>query len=292
VGVIATGVGCDGSASHGAYRAPPSPSPNHSPAHAPSPKPDPVGSRRIVAYYGAGSQTPALGVLGHGAPETAWARLQRQAAGYATPAHPVQPAFELISSVANATPGPDGMYRTRQSADVIDRYLRTVRRHRGLLILDIQPGRANFLPEAQALRKWLRQPDVGLALDPEWRMAPGQVPGKQIGSVSAAEVNVVSGWLDQLVAGHHLPTKLFLLHKFRSTMVRGESELINRPHLHEVVNMDGFGTQKEKLPKYRDFAAATNFDMGIKLFYKQDVGLMTPEQVMGLDPAPEVIDYQ
>lgn len=271
---------------------PPSPSPSHSPVRTPSPKPDPARTRRIVAYYGAGSQTPALGVLGRSDPETAWARLQRQADRYATPAHPVQPAFELISSVANATPGPDGTYRTRQPAAVIDGYLRTVRRHHGLLILDIQPGRANFVSEAQALRKWLLQPDVGLALDPEWRMAPGQVPGRQIGSVSAVEVNAVSGWLDQLVADHHLPTKLFLLHKFRSTMVRGESELVDRPHLHEVVNMDGFGAQKEKRAEYRDFAATTNFDMGIKLFYKQDVGLMTPEQVLGLKPAPAVIDYQ
>lgn len=270
----------------------PPPSRTRPPSTPTRPPPPPTTARRIVAYYGAGSLLPALGVLGHDSPEVAWTRLRRQAAEYATPTDPVQPAFELITSIANGTPGPDGMFRTRQPAAVIDRYLHTVRRHHGMLILDIQPGRANFLPEARALTRWLAQPDVGLALDPEWRMAPGQVPGKQIGSVSATEVNAVSGWLNGLVAAHHLPPKLFLLHKFRFTMVRNESALVDRTHLHEVVNMDGYGSQGAKLPEYRQFAASTKFDMGIKLFYKQDIDLMTPKQVLGLKPSPAVIDYQ
>jgi hypothetical protein len=231
-------------------------------------------------------------VLGQADPETTWARLQRQAARYATPGHPVQPAFELIASVADATPGPDGAYRTRQQSAVITRYLQTVRRHHGLLILDIQPGRANFLTEALALQSWLRQPDVELALDPEWRMGPGQVPAQEVGSVSAAEVNSVSGWLDHLVAVHHLPAKLFLVHKFRTTMVRNESTLVPRTHLREVVNVDGFGSPGDKLPKYRQFAATSRFELGIKLFYQQDIELLTPAQVLRLTPQPAVIDYQ
>ena len=75
------------------------------------------------------------------------------------------------------------MYRTRQPARIIDRYLRTARRHGMLLLLDIQPGRADFFDEAARLERWLREPDVGLALDPEWRVGPGEVPGQVIGSV-------------------------------------------------------------------------------------------------------------
>ncbi|OUD85835.1 hypothetical protein BC477_15610 [Clavibacter michiganensis subsp. michiganensis] len=41
----------------------------------------------------------------------------------------------------------------------------------------------------------LAQPGVGLALDPEWRLGPDQVPLKQIGSVSAAEVDATTDWL-------------------------------------------------------------------------------------------------
>ena len=31
---------------------------------------------------------------------------------------------------------------------------------------------------------------------------------------------------------------------------------------------------------------------GYKLFYRQDVPLMSPEDVLGLEPAPDVVIYQ
>ena len=45
-------------------------------------------------------------------------------------------------------------------------------------ILDVQPGRSDFMTEARRLEPWLRQPDVSLALDPEWNMGPRGVPGR------------------------------------------------------------------------------------------------------------------
>ena len=62
------------------------------------------------------------------------------------------------------------MYRTREDPEVIDRYLRAARKAKALLVLDIQPGRAPFGPEIERLQRWLREPDVGLALDPEWHV--------------------------------------------------------------------------------------------------------------------------
>ncbi len=281
----------------------PRPRPSHTGATTtPSPRPRPVpslprgGTRlfpatRIVAYYGSGD-SPGLGVLGQSDPETQWSRLQAQADQYRTPGRTVLPAFELIAETAQAAPGPDGLYRSRSSDATIARYLATVRRHHGMLILDIQPGRSDFLTEARAFEKWLDQPDVGLALDPEWRMGPGQVPAQEIGSVSAQEVNTVSAWLDRLVARHHLPQKLFLLHKFTSSMITDQSALVDRRHLAEVINVDGFGTQTDKLEKYRKFAAESQFPVGLKLFYRQDEDMFTPRQVLGLSPAPDVVDYQ
>ena len=91
------------------------------------------------------------------------------------------PALELIAVIANADAGDDGMYRARQSDAVIRRYLRAARKAKAMLLLDIQPGRSDFFTETKRLERWLREPDVGLALDPEWRMQPGQVPGDVIG---------------------------------------------------------------------------------------------------------------
>ena len=56
---------------------------------------------------------------------------------------------------------------------MIRRYLKAARKAKALLMLDIQPGRSDFFTETTRLRKWLKEPDVGLALDPEWRMGPG-----------------------------------------------------------------------------------------------------------------------
>src|SRR5258705_2246412 len=151
---------------------------------------------RVVAFYGA-PQDRQLGELGIGTPARAARKLLRQAAPYARRTRPVLPAMELISTVAANAPGPDGLYRTQQTPAVINRYLRAARRIKALLILDIQPGHADFLSEAQRLAPWLGQPDVGIALDPEWH-TPGGVPGSQIGAGTAEEVNQVSA----LVSGN------------------------------------------------------------------------------------------
>ena len=134
--------------------------------------------RRIVAYYGA-PQDDELGALGIGTPAHAARRLERQARPYATEGRPVLPAMELIAVTAAAHPGEGERYNTRQDASIIDRYHRAARKAKALLVLDIQPGRSDFFTEARRLERWLKEPDVGLALDPEWRMGPG--PGARSG---------------------------------------------------------------------------------------------------------------
>src|ERR671926_395849 len=74
-----------------------------------------------------------------------------------------------------------------------DKSAEQARRNKVLVILDLQPGRGNFLPQAQRLERFLIQPHVGLALDPEWRMPPGKVPGRTIGSGPAPGGQARSG---------------------------------------------------------------------------------------------------
>jgi hypothetical protein len=266
----------------------------------PTPKPLaelPRGGRRIlpdfrvVAFYGA-PQDKQLGALGIGTPTQMTKKLEKQAKPYNRKSRPVLPAMELIAVVAAAHPGPGERYNLRQPDSVIRRYLKAARKAKALLILDIQPGRSDFFTETKRLRKFLKEPDVGLALDPEWRMAPGQVPGKVIGSVGAREVNATTAWLDQLVTRYKLPQKLLLIHQFTDDMVP-ESELKERKGLAYVLNVDGFGTQSLKVAKYKSFAAqAKQFRRGFKLFYEEDVKMMRPSQVMRLKPRPDIIVYE
>src|SRR5262245_1049072 len=243
---------------------------------------------RVVAYYGA-PQSRELGALGIGSPRGAARRLERQAQRYGVKARPVLPALELITVIANADAGDDGMYRSRQRDAVIRRYLRAARRAKALLLLDIQPGRSDFFTETTRLEKWLKEPDVGLALDPEWRVTEGQVPGQVIGRVDSREVNATSAWLSQLAAENGLPEKLFVIHQFTDDMVE-HTELKQPEGLDMVLNVDGFGGQEVKVAKYRDFAReAKEFHHGFKLFYEEDTDLMTARQVLRMKPRPELV---
>ncbi len=248
--------------------------------------------RRIVAFYGH-PHDEALGVLGIGTPEQAGARLERVAARYETSRRPVLPAFELLATIAAAAPGEDGMYRTHTPDRIIRRYLRAARAIDAELILDIQPGRARFLPEAQRLERWLREPDVSLALDPEWHVTAPDLPGQVIGSVDAADVVAVGDWLDALARRHDLPQKVLVVHQFTDGMIKRRELLHPYRSVALVLNTDGFGTAVVKAAKYREFARLSGFAFnGFKLFYVEDTGVMSPRQVLRLRPAPDMVVYE
>jgi hypothetical protein len=290
--VGASGGGGDASAPGPASSAAAERAPKHKP-----PAQLPLGGRtifpryRVVAFYGA-PQSHELGALGIGSPDAAARRLRRQARPYARKTRPVMLAFELIATVANAAPGEDGMYRTRQSDAVVRRYLRAARRAKALLLLDIQPGHADFMAEVRHFDRWLREPDVGLALDPEWH-TPGAQPGTTIGSVDAATVNAVSRHVAAIVRKRRLPEKLFVVHQFTADMIGGKARVRHRPGLAMTMNVDGFGDRANKVSKYREFTHdGTRFHQGYKLFYEEDVGLMRPRSVLALQPPPDLIVYE
>jgi hypothetical protein len=248
-------------------------------------------NRRVVAFYGA-PQAAELGELGIGSPDSAARRLVKQARPYGRKTRPVLPALELIAVIANADPGPDGLYRSRQESKVIRRYLRAARRHDALLVLDIQPGHADFMSEVRRLDRWLREPDVGIALDPEWH-TPGARPGTVIGSVSADQVNEVARHVAAMVRRRNLPQKLFVVHQFTADMVRDKQRVVQPRELAVTMNVDGFGTRAAKLSKYRLFTNdGKQFHDGLKLFYHEDTGLMKPRSVLALRPPPDLVVYE
>ena len=265
----------------------------------PAPPPElPRGGRRIfpdfrvVAFYGAPGDEQ-LGVLGIGPPRAAGRRLERQARSYRGGGRPVLPAFELIATVVHAAAGDDGDYSERQSDRTIRRYLRAARARKALLILDIQPGQASFMREVRAFRRFLEEPDVSLALDPEWRMEPGQVPGQEIGYTDATTVNEVSRYLAGIVREGNLPEKLLVVHRFTSDMIRDEELLERHRGVALTVNVDGFGDRPNKISKYREFTRGRrDRHHGFKLFYQEDTNLMQPGDVLRLRPRPELVVYE
>jgi hypothetical protein len=249
---------------------------------------------RIVAIYGT-DRSDRLGVLGEQGPQEAARRLAEIAAPYEQGDRPVLPAFELIATLATADPGEGGLHRLPASEDFVQRYLDAARRHGIYLILDIQPGRSDFLTEAKRYERFLREPDVGLALDPEWRTAPPATPGGgHVGQVDAAEVNAVAEWLAGLVAEEDLPEKLLVVHQFQERMITNRETLREPPGIALTIHMDGHGTRAQKLDTYSKVRVDAPWHNALKLFYDEDVDMYRPEEVLGgaFQPVPELVTYQ
>jgi hypothetical protein len=251
--------------------------------------------RRIVALYGTPG-TPALGALGQQDLTASIARAKRVAAQYASLSRvPVVPAFEIIATVAQASPGRSGTYSYVTSVAALRPWVMAAIKAGLYVTLDLQPGRANLLAQAKKYRSLLKLPDVGLALDPEWKLQPGQVPLKQIGSVSIQEVNSVVSWLAQLTATYHLPQKLLELHEFRLTMIQNIGRLdTSHDDLAIVINMDGQGAPTTKDQTWRAVVAGAPAGVffGWKDFYVKDTPMIGPRRTMRHQPAPVLISYQ
>lgn len=307
--VVAWGVGQEDDA-HAVTSVEPSPSaveptppppvvePNETPAAPDRPVPLPDGGTKVfggnhflVAYYGTG-QTASMGVLGESDPDTMDARLHHAAAPFRRKGQPLRHVYELIVTIADGSPGPDGDYSHDVPRDVVETYVRAAHRNHALLLLDLQPGRTGFLEVARRWEWALRDPWVGLALDPEWRMGPHQVPAHTVGQVGAREVNRTSRWLSRLTVRAGLPQKLLVLHQFRVDMVQHIGDVVRRPRLAMVQHVDGFGTRRQKLATYHAVARPKQFTMGFKLFYDEDVDRMGPRAVHAVRPGVRFVSFQ
>ena len=132
--------------------------------------------RQMVALYGHPG-TAALGVLGEQGVDGAIARAQQMAADYQPLVDvPVVPAFEIITTVASSGAGPDGNYSFEAPIDLLRPWVDAAGQAGVYVVLDLQPGRTDFLTQAKRYEELLARPYVGLALDPEWRLQPNQTP--------------------------------------------------------------------------------------------------------------------
>jgi len=250
---------------------------------------------RLVALYGHPG-TPSLGALGQQGLAASIQRIRMLAAAYRPLSHvPVVPAFEIIATVAEGSPGPDGDYSYETPLALLRPWVRRATTAHLYVILDLQAGRASLLAQAKMYEPLLRLPDVGLAIDPEWKLRPNQVPLRQIGSVSVGQVNGVARWLAALTARYRLPQKLLVLHQFRLSMISNEQRLdTSYGDLAIVIHMDGQGTPLDKDQTWDAVTAAAPAGVffGWKNFFVKDHPMMDPQETMARAPQPVMISYQ
>ena len=248
-----------------------------------------------VALYGhPGSD--ALGVLGEQGVEQTVARAKEVAAQYeqAGSQVPVVPTFEIITTVASSALT-DGDYSDESEIAHVRPLVEAAGRAGVYVVLDLQPGYDDFLTQAKMYEELLALPHVGLALDPEWRLKPGERHMRQIGRVSAAEVNSVVTWLADLTRDRELPQKMLLLHQFKTFMLEDRETIdVTRPELSVVTQMDGHGSPGTKLETWNVLRPGTPEGMrwGWKNFYDEDRPTLTPAQTLQIEPTPVFVSYQ
>jgi len=247
----------------------------------------------LVTWYG-NPWSGRMGILGRLDDEALVEGLKKQAAAYAAVTDKrVVPAYELVAIIGQPQPGRDGMYRRRESYAVIDRMLRAARAAGFKLILDVQTGHSSVLAELSYLSRYLQEPDVYVALDPEFSMGDGGIPGTRIGTMRADEVNDAIDILEYVQERYRLPRKVLMVHQFTMAMLPDKERIWSSSALDIVLVADGFGAPALKRHTYsmvlRQHALPFS---GFKLFYIQDTDLLQPSQVLALTPSPSVVIYQ
>lgn len=251
--------------------------------------------RRMIALYGHPSG-PALGVMGEQSPAEAAQRVTELAQEYQQlTQYPVVPAFEIIATVASADAGPDGDYSNESDPAELVPYVDAITQAGGYAVLDLQPGRARLLDQAKMYEELLSRPNVGLALDPEWKIGPDEVPMTNIGHVEAEEVNEVADWLAELTRAKKLPQKAFILHQFQLQMIRDRETLnLNHPELAFILHADGHGPAGDKMETWNVMRQGLDprFFMAWKNFIDEDRPMFTPAQTFDVAPRPWFVSYQ
>jgi hypothetical protein len=249
---------------------------------------------RIVMFYGH-PHDPAMGIVGEHEIEQLAEMLREEAANYAAadPSRPVIPALEVIATVAQRVPGSDGTYILDTDTETLTTYIDFAAEQGMVVVLDLQVGRGTVAAEIEKVRELLARPNVHLAIDPEFAVAEGQIPGEYIGSVSAESITYAQKVLAEISATHGIPPKMLIVHQFREDMIQGKDQLAPVPGVQLVIDADGYGAPELKTAVYNFLVRDEPVEFaGVKLFYRQDVPLMTPQEILALVPAPDVIIYQ
>jgi hypothetical protein len=249
-----------------------------------------LSANQVVSFYG-NPYSADLGILGALPRHEMVSRLHEQvkAIDEVNGMKGVQPALHLVSSTAQPDPGRDGNYVLRVDMETLDDWAKFACEEGLLLFLDIQRGHAPLDEEIDRIRPLLEMPSVHLALDPEFAMAPGELPGQAVGGYTADEINVVQEELQGIVDEKGFPAKLLVVHQFEINMIMQPWDIEAYPGVAVIVDMDGFGAPATKVRQFKSYSQPAEYS-GIKLFYTVDKPLMTEEEVARL--RPNLVIYQ
>ena len=254
---------------------------------------------RIVAFYG-NFYSKGMGILGQYPSDVVLQKLSDDVKVWqaADPKTPVIPAIHYIATTAQKYAGSDGKHILRMPASQIQKAIDLAKNANAIVFLDIQTGGSTIQTELPLLEPYLKLPQVHLGIDPEFSMKPGKVPGTVVGTMDASDINWAAQYLAKIVRDNNLTPKILVVHRFTKDAVTNSAKIKPLPEVQIVMDMDGWGTPDHKLTTYRNviYPEPVQFT-GFKIFYRNDLQkpnkrLMTPAEIMKLQPIPSYIQYQ
>ena len=246
----------------------------------------------ILLYYGH-PMSRNMGILGRYNPEEQKKMLLDLAAEYREAGgRSMIPGFYII--YGTVWPGGEiGIIRNSVIREWIDFTLKNDM----LMFLDHQMGRYDPVDSLRVLLPYLRYPNVHLALDPEWRTSR---PMQEIGYLTAAEINRLQAVMEDYMIENNIPgERLLVIHQFHPRMIHNRDDIrTDFSKVRLVLFMSGIGSPRVKRDTYAFGARAENIPVkGFKLWYNlgiphYDDPLMSPREVLNLNPRPYIIMYQ
>lgn len=254
-----------------------------------------LANNTIVAFYGH-PFSQKMGILGLYPKEEIAARVKAYARYYDEANGPdgAIPAYYIIYG----TCWPGGEIGYLKDA-VLEEYIKYAQSQDMLVFVDHQIGKYSVKASMEKILPFLKYPNVHLAIDPEWRTL---TPMKEIGSITAEELNQAQQIMQDYIIANNIPgIRMLVVHQFHEKMILNRDRV--RADLDRVLlvhTADGFGSPALKKSTYSLNSKAENMPVkGFKLFFKSDFPLagwdnpiLSPTEVMALEPRPGLIIYQ
>jgi len=261
----------------------------------------------IVAYYGR-PHVKTMGILGEYPVSTIIQKVKAKAKAYEKAlgnGQHVTPGFDIVYEMATSSPGRNGKYVITLGEKTLMEYITAAQKNGIVVFIDVQLGKKSPAQAVKPLLKYLKYDNVHIAVDPEFSVDNLSVrPGKKIGSITGQQINEVQHMMRDYIKENGIKEgKILLLHMFTEHMVTGKKAIKYTDKVHLVMHLDGHGSPALKIKTYNGLytdARAAKVVGGFKVFYKADHPVMTPKQVLGLQPVsnhkvrdmPKLITYQ
>lgn len=273
------------------------PTPTVAPTWTPGPRPAPrppagggyLDKYQLITFYGS-PWGRALGILGNYPRK----QMTEYIYGLVDLYQPLDSrhamcTWHMVTTVANQNP-PE--YRHVVDEATIEVWVASADVYECAVILDIQPGHVTIQEEFGRISRFLYNPHVHLAIDPEFDMVGDQIPGISVGQTPAEDINWVQGEM-QKIANQIGVNKVLMLHQFKDSMLPDKQNIINYPNVEVVIDSDGTFNTDIKIANYYQYANEPGWDyLALKIFYEYDPYVLTPEEVQQLGPRPAIVIYQ